>query len=208
MRKVAFSLLAASSLAAQDPVLPDLQQALDQPIAAASKRLQRLKEAPADATVITAVDIIRGIALGMGMDLINVPGTTGYIDTDYDAKGRAAVQALDDYDVVVVHIEAPDESAHQGMAEEKMKSLERIDEAIVGPLLEKLRAQGEYRMLIAPDHATLVRTKGHDSEPPPFCYAGTGVATGSGRRFNEREAADSGLLLDPGHTLLERFLRA
>ena len=159
-------------------------------------------------TVITAVDIIRGFALGMGLDLTEVAGATGYIDTDYDAKGRAALAALDRYDVVIVHVEAPDEAAHQGMAEEKMKSLERIDEAIVGPLLEKLRAQGEYRMLIAPDHATLVRTKGHDSEPPPFCYAGTGVATGSGRRFNEREAADSGLLLDPGHTLLERFLRA
>jgi 2,3-bisphosphoglycerate-independent phosphoglycerate mutase len=157
--------------------------------------------------VITAVDIIRGIALGMGMDLIHVPGTTGYIDTDYDAKGRAAVQALDEYDVVVVHIEAPDESAHQGMAEEKMKSLERIDEAIVGPLLEKLRTMGEYRILIAPDHATLVRTKGHHSDPPPFCYAGTGVGPGSGRCFNEREAATSGLLLNPGHTLLGDFLK-
>jgi 2,3-bisphosphoglycerate-independent phosphoglycerate mutase len=157
-------------------------------------------------TVITAVDIIRGFALGMGMDLIEVAGATGYIDTDYDAKGRAALEALDHYDVVVVHVEAPDEAAHQGMAEEKMKSLERIDEAIVGPLLEKLRTLGEYRILIAPDHATLVRTKGHHAEPPPFCYAGTGVGPASGRRFNEREAAAAGLLLDPGHTLLGGFL--
>jgi 2,3-bisphosphoglycerate-independent phosphoglycerate mutase len=157
---------------------------------------------------ITAVDIIRGIALGMGMDLIEVPGATGYIDTDYDAKGRAALQALDRYDVVMVHVEAPDEAAHQGMAEEKMKSLERIDEAIVGPLLAKLKTLGDYRILVAPDHATLVRTKGHHAEPPPFCYAGTGVGSGSGLGFSEREAVASGVLLDPGHGMLDQFLRA
>jgi 2,3-bisphosphoglycerate-independent phosphoglycerate mutase len=158
--------------------------------------------------VITAVDIIRGFALGMGMDLIEVAGATGYIDTDYEAKGRAAIEALDRYDVVVVHVEAADEAAHQGLAEEKTKALERIDEAIVGPLLAKLRTMGDFRILIAPDHATLVRTKGHHAEPPPFCYAGSGVEPASGRTFNEREAAASGLLLDPGHTLLERFLKS
>ena len=157
-------------------------------------------------TLITAVDILRGIAVGMGMDLIRVPGATGYIDTDYEAKGRAAVKALDDYDLVVVHVEAPDEAAHQGMAEEKTRALERIDQAVVGPLLEALRAGGDYRILVAPDHATLVRTKGHDMLPPPYCYAGTGVGPGSGRPFTEAEAEATGILLDPGHTLLEAFL--
>jgi len=156
--------------------------------------------------LITAVDILRGIGVGMGLDLIAVPGATGYIDTDYAAKGRAAVRALDDYDVVVVHVEAPDEAAHQGMADEKVKALERIDEAVLGPLLDALRARGEYRILVAPDHATLVRSKAHDALPPPFCYAGTGVGPGSGRPFSEPEAAAAGLLLDPGHTLLEAFL--
>ena len=155
---------------------------------------------------ITGVDIIRGIALGMGLDLIKVPGATGYIDTDYAAKGRAALEALDRYDVVAVHIEAPDEAAHEGSAEEKVEALERIDEAIVGPLLAKLAGMGDHRILVAPDHATLVRTKGHDAEPPPFCYAGTGIAP-SGRAFNEREALAAGLLLDPGHVLLDRFLK-
>ncbi|MDR3672827.1 MAG: cofactor-independent phosphoglycerate mutase [Holophaga sp.] len=155
---------------------------------------------------ITAVDIIRGIAVGMGMDLIEVPGATGYIDTDYEAKGRAAVKALDDYDLVVVHVEAPDESAHQGMAEEKMKSLERIDQAVVGPVLDALRARGDYRILVAPDHATLVRNRAHDATPPPFCYAGTGVGPGSGRPFTEAEAVATGVLLDPGHALLGQFL--
>ena len=157
--------------------------------------------------MITAVDILRGIAVGMGLDLIHVPGATGYIDTDYEGKGRAAVAALKDYDLVAVHVEAPDESAHQGMAEEKVKALERIDQAVVGPLLEALRGCGDYRILVAPDHATLLRTKGHDATPPPFCYAGTGVGPGSGRPFTEREAEATGVCLDPGHTLLEAFLR-
>jgi len=157
--------------------------------------------------LITAVDILRGIGVGMGLDLIHVPGATGYIDTDYDAKGRAAVRALDDYDLVVVHVEAPDESAHQGMAGEKVKALERIDQAVAGPLLEALRARGDYRILVAPDHATLMRNKAHDALPPPFCYAGAGVGPGSGRPFTEAEAEATGVLVDPGHTLFEAFIR-
>jgi len=157
--------------------------------------------------LITAVDILRGIGVGMGLDLIHVPGATGYIDTDYEAKGRAAVQALDDYDLVVVHVEAPDESAHQGMAAEKVKALERIDQAVAGPLLEALRARGDYRILVAPDHATLMRNKAHDALPPPFCYAGSGVGPGSGRPFTEAEAEATGVLVDPGHTLFEAFIR-
>jgi 2,3-bisphosphoglycerate-independent phosphoglycerate mutase len=153
------------------------------------------------------VDILRGIGVGMGLDLIHVPGATGYIDTDYDAKGRAAVRALDDYDLVVVHVEAPDESAHQGMAGEKVKALERIDQAVAGPLLEALRARGDYRILVAPDHATLMRNKAHDALPPLFCYAGAGVGPGSGRPFTEAEAEATGVLVDPGHTLFEAFIR-
>jgi 2,3-bisphosphoglycerate-independent phosphoglycerate mutase len=158
--------------------------------------------------LITAVDILRGIGAGMGLSMIPVAGATGYIDTDYEAKGRAAVRALEDYDLVVVHVEAPDEAAHQGMAEEKVKSLERIDQAVLGPLLAALRARGDYRVLVAPDHATLVRNKAHDALPPPFCYAGTGVGPGSGRPFSEPEALAGGWLLDPGHTLMEAFLGA
>jgi 2,3-bisphosphoglycerate-independent phosphoglycerate mutase len=157
--------------------------------------------------VITAVDIIRGIAVGMGMDLIEVPGATGYIDTNYEGKGKYAIEALRDHDVVVVHVEAPDESGHQGLAEEKVKSLERIDEAVVGPLLEALRKQGDYRILLAPDHGTPVTTKAHSPVPPPFAYAGTGVKERSGGRFTEEDGRAKGTVLDPGHVLLEQFLR-
>jgi 2,3-bisphosphoglycerate-independent phosphoglycerate mutase len=156
--------------------------------------------------LITAVDILRGIGVGMGLDLVEVPGATGWIDTDYQGKGLAAARALEDHDLVAVHVEAPDETAHQGMGEEKMRSLERIDQAVVGPVLEALRGYGDYRILVAPDHATLVRTRAHNALPPPFCYAGTGVGPGSGRPFTEAEAEAGGDLLEQGYTLLEAFL--
>lgn len=156
--------------------------------------------------VITGVDIIRGIAVGMGMELIHVPGATGYIDTDYAAKGAAAVRALADYDLVVVHVEAADEAGHLGDAAEKVKALERIDAEVVAPLLEALRRQGEFRILVAPDHPTPVSTKAHSAVPPPFCYAGTGVPAGAGRPFSEKDALACGVMVDPGIRLIEAFL--
>ena len=156
--------------------------------------------------VITGVDIVRGLGLGMGMQLIPVKGATGYIDTDYDAKGRAAIKALDEFDLVVVHVEAADEAAHLGNAVEKVKALGRIDEAIVGPLLDVLRRRKEdWRILVAPDHPTLVRTKGHSDIPPPYCFAGKGIGTKSQRPFTEAAAAQTGLLLDPGTQVITRF---
>jgi 2,3-bisphosphoglycerate-independent phosphoglycerate mutase len=156
--------------------------------------------------VVTAVDILRGIAVGMGMDLIEVPGATGYIDTDYAAKGRAAVKALVTHDVVVVHIEAADEAGHMGNATEKVKAIERIDADVVGPVIDALPKHGEWRMLVAPDHPTPVRTKGHSATPPPFCFTGTGVSPGSGRGFTEAEAHAAGLFVERGPTLIEMFL--
>jgi len=158
--------------------------------------------------VITGVDIIRGIAVCMGADVINVPGATGYIDTDYAGKGVAGVAALEDYDMVVVHIEAPDEAGHLGNPEEKILALERVDEHIVGPLLEAVRGYGDWRILVAPDHPTPVTTKAHSAVPPPWALAGTGIeASEPPRVFNEREAEASGVMVEPGHTLIDRFMR-
>lgn len=159
------------------------------------------------AAAIAAVDLIRGIALASGMELIDVPGATGYIDTDYVAKGRAAVAALDDFDLVVVHIEAPDEAGHQGDAGAKVEALERIDTDIVGPVLERLRREKQWRILVAPDHPTPVEKRIHTSEPPPFCLAGTAVTTVLNRPFSEQNAAMSDLQIDPGCELMEYFLR-
>ena len=160
------------------------------------------------AALITGVDILRGLAVGMGIDLIHVPGATGYIDTDYDGKGAAAARAAKDYDVVIVHVEAADEAGHMGDAAEKVRALERTDEAVMGPLLKELRRHGDFRILVAADHPTPVGSKTHDGTPPPFCYAGTGVASNGGARFTEAEALGTRLFLDQGHLLLPAFFAA
>lgn len=154
---------------------------------------------------ITAVDIIRGLAVLAGMKLIEVPGATGYIDTNYRGKGEAAVRALDEYDLVVVHVEAPDEAGHLGKADEKVQALERVDEFIVGPLLDALRRHEGWRVLVAPDHPTPVSTTAHDATPPPFCFAGSGVAAVEQRPFSEADARAGGWLLEPGWRLMTRF---
>ncbi|MBM4091957.1 MAG: cofactor-independent phosphoglycerate mutase, partial [Planctomycetes bacterium] len=108
--------------------------------------------------MITAVDLLRGLAALIGWERIDVPGATGYTDTDYAAKGRYAVNALDHTDLVCVHIEAPDEASHEGDTAGKILALEQIDRHIVHPLLDKLRACGPYRILVSPDHPTPLRT--------------------------------------------------
>jgi 2,3-bisphosphoglycerate-independent phosphoglycerate mutase len=158
--------------------------------------------------VITGVDILRGFARLMGMAVIDVPGATGYLDTDYAGKGRAAVRALDDLDLIVVHVEAADESGHMGNSAEKVKALERIDEAVVAPLLDRLRAAGEWRMLLAVDHPTPCTTKGHSAVPPLFAYAGTGVDAVERAPFHEAAAERGGHWIREGHRLMEAFLKS
>lgn len=158
--------------------------------------------------VVAAVDLIRGLGKLLGWTLIDVPGATGYLDTDYAAKGRAAVKALDEFDLVTVHIEAPDEAGHMGDVGEKIAALERIDEHIVGPVLEKLRTFRNWRILVSPDHPTPIRIKTHSATPPPFCMAGSDVVRVISRsRLTERLAAQSDLHIEQGHELMEYFLR-
>jgi len=157
---------------------------------------------------ITAVDLIRGIALSVGWRLIEVQGATGYIDTNYRGKGQAAVAALDDVDMIIVHVEAPDESGHNGDAAAKVKALEQIDEHVVGPLLDKLRGLDGWRIMCVPDHPTPVAKKTHTATPPPFCMAGTGILTERSEKFTEAEADASGQIVDPGYELMEYFLRS
>jgi 2,3-bisphosphoglycerate-independent phosphoglycerate mutase len=153
--------------------------------------------------MITGVDLIRGLAVSMGMKLIEVPGATGYIDTNYSGKGVAAVRALDEYELVVVHVEAPDEAGHLGDAALKVETLERVDELVVGPVLDALRAHDEWRILVAPDHPTPCTTRAHSAQPPPFCFAGHALGAGEGRAFSEANAAAGGLMIDPGYKLME-----
>lgn len=157
--------------------------------------------------IISAVDLVRGVGQLAGWDRIDVPGATGYLDTDYAAKGRAAVAALDEYDIVCVHVEASDEASHEGRADAKVEALERIDRDIVAPLRAALTSHGEGRILVSPDHATLLRTKAHDRAPVPWAMAGTGLA-GSGHPYNEPAAAGAGgPFHERGSQLMESFLR-
>jgi 2,3-bisphosphoglycerate-independent phosphoglycerate mutase len=156
--------------------------------------------------IITAVDLVRGVGALLGWKRIDVAGATGYLDTDYAAKGRAAVAALPDYDLVCVHVEAPDEASHEGKVEEKIKAVERIDEHIVGPVLEALSTHGDWRILVSPDHPTPLRTRAHAHGFVPFAMAGNGIAAEGAKTYDEITAATSPHVFDPGWRLMRSFL--
>lgn len=156
---------------------------------------------------ITAVDLARGLSKLIGFDLIEVPGATGFVDTNYEGKGSAAVEALQKYDIVLVHIEAPDEAGHSGSAELKKKTVEQIDKYIVGPAYEALQQYDKWRILVAPDHPTPVRTRAHSPEVVPFAMAGTAVSGILHTTFSEANAAKSGFRIDKGFELMEYFLK-
>ncbi len=156
---------------------------------------------------ITAVDLVRGLARLIGFDLIEVPGATGFFDTNYKGKGSAAIESLKKYDLVLVHIEAPDEASHEGNAELKKKAIEQIDKYIVGPVLDALQNYKSWRILVAPDHPTPVRSCAHSSEPVPFAMAGDNISSISPMTFSEANAAKTGLKINNGYELMEYFLK-
>lgn len=156
--------------------------------------------------IISAVDLVRGVGVLAGWDRIDVPGATGYLDTDYAAKGRYGIEALADHEIVCVHVEAPDEASHEGRSEAKVEALERMDEHIVGPIRRALESLGDYRILVSPDHSTMLRTRAHDRTPVPWAMAGKGLV-GSGRSYDELSArAAGGPSLDRGFELMKAFL--
>ena len=157
---------------------------------------------------ITAVDIVKGLAKLIGFDLIDVPGATGFIDTNYQGKASAAIEALDKYDIVFVHIEAPDEASHGGNAEMKKKAIEQVDKHIVGPLFEAIQKYQSWRILVMPDHPTPVRTCAHSAEPVPFAMAGDGISGILHAPFGETNAARSGFKINNGFELMEFFLKS
>jgi 2,3-bisphosphoglycerate-independent phosphoglycerate mutase len=156
--------------------------------------------------MITAVDLLRGIAALVGWHRIEVPGATGYLDTDYAAKGRAGVEALNKFDIVCVHVEASDEASHEGRVDEKVKAIEEIDKHVVGPLLEALKAHGEWRIMISPDHPTFLRTKVHTHGNVPVAMAGTGIAADEFKAYGDTNGADSKLAFDEGWKLMPWFI--
>lgn len=158
--------------------------------------------------VVSAVDLIKGIGKYMGLEVIEVPGATGFLDTNYAGKVDAAAAFLEcGGDFVFVHVEAADECGHNGIPEDKKRAVEDFDAKVVGPILRRLAALGEYRLLILPDHYTPLSTRTHLGRPVPFI-----LATSSDRSdirpggYSEQEAKATGLFIDSGMALLKLLL--
>ncbi len=158
--------------------------------------------------MITAVDLLRGLAALIGWERIEVPGATGYTDTDYAAKGKYAIDALADTDIICVHVEASDEASHEGDAAGKVKALEEIDRHIVTPLHAALKEQGDYRILVSPDHPTFLRTKTHSHGYVPWTICGSGVESDASATYDEPSSETSSHAFEKGHLLMPFFLGA
>ena len=159
--------------------------------------------------MISAVDLLKGIAAGSGMHNIIVEGANGGLHTNYAGKARAAVKALteDGYDFVYVHIEAPDELGHQGSAEDKIKAIEYIDDQVIGPVADALRGAGvDFRMLILPDHPTPVRVRTHTSDPVPYLLYDSTKAQEGCSVYSEKTGRESGKMLEEGYRLIDHLL--
>jgi len=158
--------------------------------------------------VITAVDLVRGIAKLIGWDIIDVPGATGYVNTNYAGKGAAAVETLDTHDLVCVHVEAPDEAGHSGDAKAKVHAITQIDRHVVGPVLQRLEAEGDqWRILVLPDHPTPCAIRTHTPDPVPFAIAGLRIESVVSKPFDEDTAAEADLHVSRGPELMEYFLK-
>lgn len=156
--------------------------------------------------MITAVDLMKGLGVSVGFEIVNVPGATGYLDTDYEGKARGALDALERVDLVYLHVEAPDEASHGGSVQNKIMALEDFDSRIVGPVLDGMGKFGSFQVLLLPDHATPLELKTHSRDPVPFAVFRSPGERGSGAFFNEEDAA-AGMRIERGHELMGMFVR-
>jgi 2,3-bisphosphoglycerate-independent phosphoglycerate mutase len=161
--------------------------------------------------VISAVDLVKGLGICAGLSSIDVPGATGYLDTNYEGKAKAALDALQAVDFVYLHVEAPDEAGHKGNIDEKIKAIEDFDRRVVKLVVEGLRDNfTDYRVLVLPDHPTPIAIKTHASDPVPFVLCSSKDSNKSAKQsigFNEEDASASGLFIESGWELMDRFIR-
>ena len=159
--------------------------------------------------VITAVDLLRGLGKCARMNIINVPGATGYIDTNYRGKADYALQALlNGTDFVFLHVESPDESGHEGNLDHKMRAIEDIDRFIVGPLVEGFAKQkDDFRLLVVPDHATPIALKTHRAGPVPFLLYDSSKEERGILPYDERALTETRLVVEEGHRLIDLLLK-
>ncbi len=157
---------------------------------------------------ISAVDLVRGLGICAGFDAVEVPGATGYLDTNYEGKTQAAAKALETVDFVYLHVEAPDEAAHEGRVDLKVQAITDFDARVVAPCLDYAFSRGDVRILVAPDHVTSIASRTHAGGPVPFAMSGPGIEHNGGMCFTERAAAATGLSFAAGHELMPFFLGA
>ena len=156
------------------------------------------------AAMTSGVDLLRGLARMVGMDVLEIPGVTDGPDNDYAAQASGALEALKEHDLVVIHIEAPDEVAHSGSVSDKVEAIQRVDGEVVSRL--RSRQPNGLRVLIMPDHPTPIKTRTHSPDPVPFMLWGAGFSGNGGERFTEAEAAKTGLFIDPGYNIMGRLI--
>ena len=160
--------------------------------------------------MVSAVDLLKGIAVGSGMQVCQVEGATGSIDTNWEGKAQAAIDALlkDGCDYVYVHVEAPDEMGHQGLLEEKIQSIEYLDSRMIAPIKQAMEAAGEdFRMLVLPDHPTPLCYRTHTANAVPYVLYDSTMQRKALRQYNEKEAAATGVFEPAGHNLLNRLIQ-
>ena len=157
-----------------------------------------------DAAMTSGVDLLRGLAKMAEIDTLDIPGVTGGLDNDYSAQASGALEALQERDLVVIHIEAPDEAGHTGSIDDKTEAIQRVDREVVSRLLSW--EEDALRILILPDHSTPIEVQTHTPEPVPFMLWGPGIAATGARGFTEAEAKGTGLFVEEGHTIMGRLI--
>jgi len=160
-----------------------------------------------EGSVISAVDLIKGIGKSIGLNVINVPGATGYYDTNYQGKAKYAIDSLRQRDFVFVHVEAADEAGHNGDLRAKISAIENFDRFVVGAVLEKFKKEKDFRIMVLPDHNTPVSVRTHTAEAVPFAAFGRGIETNNAQAYSEAAAGATGLVFGHGHELMEYLIK-
>jgi len=158
-------------------------------------------------SVISAVDLIKGLGRILGLEVINVPGATGYYDTNYEGKAKAAIASLKGRDFVFVHVEAPDEASHNGDLREKISAIERFDQLVVGTILKAFKRNKDFRILVLPDHATPLSLKTHTADTVCFAIFGKDIAGAGSSCFSEKESKKSDLYFGKGYELMDYLIK-
>lgn len=156
-------------------------------------------------SVITAVDLLKGIGVYAGLDVINVPGATGYLDTNYKGKAQYALRSLKVKDFVFVHVESPDETGHNGDLAGKIRAIEDFDRLVVGTVLAGLKKFPKCRLLVTSDHSTPLAIRTHSRGPVPFAAMGSGIKKGKIIKYSEKDISASPLFVRPGHELISKL---